>query len=133
MKKPLKNGVKMKESNIINDVLTLEQCKELSEMGFDMSDATTYWIKEFFNNNWYVEVQDGTITKAEYCVPTYTLKTMLSKLETFTFTTSVNGGYNLTWVDRIEKPRRRHSTWGKTMLECVFKMIKWCKLNNIEI
>lgn len=133
MKRHLKNGKRMKDNNIMNDVLSLGQCKELDEMGVDMSDATTYWIKEIFKDNWYVETQDGTITKAEYCIPTYTLQRMLEKLKIFMLTQSLNGGYNLTWLDRVEFPRKRHDTWDETMIGCAFKMIKWCKQNDIEL
>lgn len=133
MNKHLKNGKKMRKSNINEEVLTMEQCKELDEIGLDMSDATVYWIKEVYENNWYVEGQDGTITKGECCIPTYTLQTMLSKLKIFMLTPSINGGYNLSWLDRIEMPRKRHDTWDETMIGCAFKMIKWCKENGVEL
>lgn len=132
-------------------VLSIEQMKELIDMGFDISKASMCWIgcsdengvlpysstfKEIFNKHL------DTIPKV--LTPTFTLQDILNilpkciKTENVIYTlflcpNDLYDGYIVAYMDASNELTHLNGSSqysSVSFLEAAFNMLKWCKKNN---
>lgn len=135
-----------------NQVLSIEQCKELVSMGIDMSNASAMWIadldleynpvswKVFFRNDdktiEYWQEKFPLTYKGGNTYYTFTLQDILEILPSeWTFVKDYceeSDRDPQTYFLFIETGalQDKHGVRCDTMLECAFNMLKWCKENK---
>lgn len=140
-------------------VLTIEQCKELITLGVDMSKASMCWygkihfdtnddikyIPEYslgtneFYSALYAEHPDpdDAVEEKEICVPTFTMQDILDRLpntikwknKQYNFAVFINGFGNKTIGYRDEE------LWclqfDKFTLQGVYRLYVWCLTNEL--
>lgn len=112
-----------------DQVLSIEQMKEIMELDVDTSNASMYWEDKKLNiaicNLDYLAL-DRDI------VPAFTLQDILEMLPTHKTFSEYNKTYNRCWV-RLCSPENDNihtELSNESLLEASFKMLKWCKQNN---
>lgn len=121
-----------------NQVLSVDQCKELLALGLDMSDSFFIW--EYTNGQHLAFVSVNRLTKDEesyfLLCHTYTLQEILEKLpahlpnkidaELFVSMTDEKKGY-VAYADYTgDGVYYYHEEIGSDLLEAAFNMLKWC-------
>lgn len=116
-----------------NQVLSIEQCKELVSKGIDMSNASMCYfigaIEELLPIYGPVEYSEN-----EY-VPTFTLQDILEMLPSYKITYDKYTRDIDRYEIRIDIPEGQHyithiAQSSESLLEAAFKMLKWCKQYN---
>lgn len=123
-------------------VLSIEQCKELIELGIDMSNASCVWWNFFggfsitFLNNGREPItleEKKTVYGDENVIPTFTLQDILEMLPDIG-KDYVNHPHIFKASDGINwycsYGTMTCEIMGETPLDAAFKMLKWCKENN---
>lgn len=124
--------------NTSKQALTIEECKELKALGFDMSDASMIYVQDPFFGGMNLQVNHGQYEPGD-CY-TYTLQDLLEKLPDF-----IPGPSERDWVYDLEICNGRGLEWemgysygsdeicfftNNSPLSCAFEMLKWCKENK---
>lgn len=120
-----------------DQVLSVEQMRELIKLGIDTSKAGACWYPD--NDLDYPDNPIYTATFAENIginypgrIPTFTLQDILEMLPTHKTFSECNRTYNRCWV-RLCSPENDNihtELSNKSLLDASFKMLKWCKVNN---
>lgn len=125
-----------------NQVLSIEQMRELIDMGIDISSASCIWWNFADLGFVLMLLNDGresiTIEKmkenhgAENIVPTFTLNDILELLPKIPdYNLEVHPGYNsLSYITSYGAFHCLCSFEEKTLLQAAFRMLKWCCVNN---
>lgn len=133
-----------------DQVLSVEQMKELIDMGIHTSGASCYWLVDHgFGTKWVLPKSENVIMKTpedtpdEFRIDAFTLQDILERLPIITKTKSDCDGeeYRVSygpdmhisgrWSASVTYDFGDYSiTFDGTPLEAAFKMLKWCKENN---
>lgn len=116
-----------------NQVLSIDQCKELLELGIDMSGATMCWYEL---GDGYVLCNDATLLSGYFSkIPTFTLQDIMNILFEVTYKLKDNQYFILSHMGvTIENEGFEGSYTIKSfdglMLDSAFEALKWCKTNK---
>ena len=114
-------------------VLTIAEMQSLQELGIDTTKASMFWVKEKNKDNYYLAVQDGTLTPNTTCIPTFTMQDILQLLPKYmninnktyflTLVYDVNNGVVISYILHLE--------YSSNQLTACRRMLTWVKKMNL--
>ena len=121
-------------------VLTIAEMQSLQELGIDTTKASMFWVKEKNKDNYYLVVQDGTLTPNTTCIPTFTMQDILQLLPKYmninnktyflTLVYDVNNGVVISYcTEHINDIL--HLEYSSNQLTAFRRMLTWVKKMNL--
>lgn len=122
--------------NIEDQVLSIEQIKELRELGFDVEKySSMYFVPNWITKYGIDEIQDYLLTIGELgndyegdCIPTMTIGDIIEILPKEIEEKELNiFAFGKTWSVGWEGMQY----WGSdTLIDALFEILKWCIKNK---
>lgn len=121
-------------------VLTIAEMQSLQELGIDTTKASMFWVKEKNKDNYYLAVQDGTLTPNTTCIPTFTMQDILQLLPKYmnlnnktyflTLMYDVSNGVVISYcTEHINNIL--HPEYSSNQLTACRRMLTWVKKMNL--
>lgn len=120
-----------------NQVLSIEQMKELEALGVDTSKASMYWgfqVADKKQETPILVLSDKNFLFIKKVIPTFTLHDILEllpcpiKIDTYEYWWRLSK-HKIVYEEINEYPNLKYCL-GDSMIESAFKMLKWIKQNN---
>lgn len=117
-----------------NQVLSVDQMKELVSLGVDTSNASMCWLGHSdcnsvypYNSTFKDIFENHKETIPTVLTPTFTLQDILDMFGSYT----LYKRNNIWWIELIDENYLISKTIkGESELECAFEMLKWIHINK---